>query len=600
MTIEKVVGIIGYGEVGRIFAEDLRAQNITVCAYDRKLGLSPDEGQPLREHAAKHGVTLAADSATVASIAGLVFSAVTASQTVNVATALAPTLGQGTFVIDVNSASPGAKKQAASVIDGVGGRYVEAAVMTSVPPYRTKVPMLLGGPHSDLGLVALTGLGFAAQVASSELGLASATKMARSVMIKGLEAMVIESFTTARHYGVEDQLIASLDETFPGVDWDHQATYFFQRVIQHGRRRAEEVREVARTVEEAGLHPWSATATSSRHDWVADMVADGQFGNPAIAAVDEWRNNADKLLGAQMMTSAWLPFHPSPSKPQFQLPAGAVDAHCHVFGPSSQFPFAPQRKYTPCDAGKEQLFALRDHLGFSRNVIVQATCHGNDNRALLDALVYSNGMARGVVSLDPSVTDEELRSMHAAGVRGARFNFVKRLVDFTPREVLTELAARIAPLGWHVVVYFEAADLLELEDFFTSLPTPVVVDHMGRPDIAMPPDGPEFARFISFMENNAQVWAKVSCPERLSLSGPPALLGQRYAYRDVVPFARTLVERFPDRVLWGTDWPHPNLNDHMPDDGLLVDYLPSIAPTAELQRKLLVDNPMRLYWNKKS
>ncbi len=296
------------------------------------------------------------------------------------------------------------------------------------------------------------------------------------------------------------------------------------------------------------------------------------------------------------MTPGWLVYHPNPSTPRFVLPPGAVDAHCHVFGPGAVFPYAPERKYTPCDAGKEQLFALRDHLGFARNVIVQATCHGSDNRALVDALRASNGRARGVATVTRDVTDAELREMHEAGVRGTRFNFVKRLVDFTPREVLTEIAHRIAPLGWHVVVYFEARDLPELWDFFTSLPTTVVVDHMGRPDVTKPVDGAEFELFVRLMREHPNVWSKVSCPERLSVSGPPALNGEAHAYRDVVPFARRLVQSFPDRVLWGTDWPHPNLKDHMPDDGLLVDFIPQIAPTPALQQALLVDNPMRLYW----
>ena len=261
------------------------------------------------------------------------------------------------------------------------------------------------------------------------------------------------------------------------------------------------------------------------------------------------------------MDPDWIPFHPNPSRPVFRMPAGAVDAHCHVFGPAAQFPFAPQRKYTPCDASREQLFALRDFLGFSRNVIVQATCHGNDNRALVDALEHSKGMARGVASVGRDVTDAELRAMHAAGVRGTRFNFVRRLVDFTPREVLTEIAQRIAPLGWHVVVYFEAQDLPELWDFFTTLPTTVVVDHMGRPDVGKPVDGPEFALFMKMLAEHPNIWSKVSCPERLSKSGPPG-------YDDVVPFARRLVETFPDRVLWGTDWPHPNMKSHCADRGL--------------------------------
>ncbi len=292
----------------------------------------------------------------------------------------------------------------------------------------------------------------------------------------------------------------------------------------------------------------------------------------------------------------WLDWYANPSRPRFTVPTGAVDAHCHVFGPGAQFPYAPQRKYTPCDAGKRQLYALRDHLGLARNVVVQATCHGADNRAMLDALVHSGGRARGVATVRRSVSDGELESLHAAGVRGVRFNFLKRLVDFTPREELLEIAARIAPLGWHVVVYFEAADLPELWDFFTALPTTVVVDHMGRPDVREPVEGPSFQRFVRLMREHPNIWSKVSCPERLSLCGPPALNGERNAYRDVVPFARYLVETFPDRVLWGTDWPHPNLKDHMPDDGLLVDFIPHIAVSAEAQRRLLVSNPMRLYW----
>lgn len=289
------------------------------------------------------------------------------------------------------------------------------------------------------------------------------------------------------------------------------------------------------------------------------------------------------------MDPDWLPFHPNPSKPAFKVPSGAVDAHCHVFGPAEQFPFAPERKYTPCDASKDQLFALRDFLGFERNVIVQATCHGTDNRALVDALAHSGGRARGVASVDRSMTDADLRSMHEVGVRGTRFNFVRRLVDFTPREVLEEIASRIAPLGWHVVVYFEAQDLPELWDFFTTLTATVVVDHIGRPDVTKPVDGPEFELFVRLLREHPNIWSKVSCPERLSKSGPPT-------YDDVVPFAKRIVETFPDRVLWGTDWPHPNMKSHMPDDGKLVDFLPRIATTPELQRKLLVDNPMRLYW----
>ncbi len=247
------------------------------------------------------------------------------------------------------------------------------------------------------------------------------------------------------------------------------------------------------------------------------------------------------------------------------------------------------------DGGKEQLFALRDHLGLARNVIVQATCHGKDNGALVDALRAAGGRARGVAAVGAEVTRDELDRLHSAGVRGVRFNFVKRLVDTVPTRTLEIIAGKIAPLGWHVVLYFKAEDLPGLAEFFRSLPVPIVVDHLGRPDVAKDPDGPEFTGFLDFAARSG-AWVKVSCPERLSKTGPPAVDGERHAYADVVPFARRAVEAFPDRVLWGTDWPHPNLTGHMPDDGLLLDHVPRIAVTAEQRQALLVDNPMRLYW----
>ena len=289
------------------------------------------------------------------------------------------------------------------------------------------------------------------------------------------------------------------------------------------------------------------------------------------------------------MDADYLPFHADPSKPAYTPPPGSVDAHCHVFGPAAVFPYAPQRKYTPCDAPKEKLFALRDFLGFERNVIVQATCHGNDNAALVDALRSASGLARGVASVAPDISTDELGELHEAGVRGVRFNFVKRLVDATPREVFFKIADKIATLGWHIVVYFEAQDLEGLTPFLKQLPAIIVVDHMGRPDIAKGVEHPDFQRFIDLMAENSNIWSKVSCPERLSVSGPPD-------YADVAPFARTLVDRFPDRVLWGTDWPHPNMKSHMPDDGKLVGVIPRIATTSEKQAALLVDNPRRLYW----
>jgi 2-pyrone-4,6-dicarboxylate lactonase len=286
-----------------------------------------------------------------------------------------------------------------------------------------------------------------------------------------------------------------------------------------------------------------------------------------------------------------MPFKPNPTRPTYAPPPGAVDAHCHVFGPADVFPYAPERKYTPCDAPKETLFALRDFLGFSRNVIVQATCHGADNRALIDALKAASGVARGVATVKATVSQAELQALDDAGVRGVRFNFVKRLVDATPRETYLSIAERVARLGWHIVVYFEAHELADLIPFLEALPTTIVVDHMGRPDLAKGVDHPDFRRFVDLMAANPRIWSKVTCPERLSLSGPPN-------YDDFVPFGRALVQAFPDRVLWGTDWPHPNMTTHMPDDGDLANMIPRIAPTPDAQQALLVDNPARLYWSR--
>jgi 3-hydroxyisobutyrate dehydrogenase-like beta-hydroxyacid dehydrogenase len=290
------IGLVGYGEVGRILAEDLRKQDIKVSAYDVKLG--GNQEMPLRAHAEKFGVALAASHAELAKEADFIVSAVTASQAVPVAQACAPAIRKGCWFLDFNSASPGAKRRAAALIDGTGGRYVEGAVMTSVPPYRIKVPLLLGGRGARQLAPLLVALSFDAKVASEELGVASAVKMCRSIMIKGMEAMVIESFTTARAYGVEDAVLASLAETFPGINWEKQGAYFFQRVIEHGRRRAEEVREVAETVREIGLTPWSAEGTAERQAWVADLADAGVFGTKGkeFARSPDWRTEADRIL----------------------------------------------------------------------------------------------------------------------------------------------------------------------------------------------------------------------------------------------------------------------------------------------------------------
>jgi 3-hydroxyisobutyrate dehydrogenase-like beta-hydroxyacid dehydrogenase len=292
------VGLVGYGEVGRILAEDLRKDGVRVSAYDIKLGDS--RAKPLRDHAAGIGVALASSHADLAAQADFIVSAVTASQAVPVAQACAPAVKKGAWFLDFNSASPGAKRRAAALIDGAGGRYVEGAVMTSVPPYRIKVPLLLGGSGARELAPLLVELGFDAKVASDRLGVASAVKMCRSIMIKGMEAMVIESFTTARAYGVEDAVLASLAETFPSINWEKQGAYFFQRVIEHGRRRAEEVREVAETVREIGLTPWSAQGTAERQAWVADLADEGLFGPKGtreFARSPDWRTEADRILG---------------------------------------------------------------------------------------------------------------------------------------------------------------------------------------------------------------------------------------------------------------------------------------------------------------
>ncbi len=294
--LDWTIGLVGYGEVGRILAEDLRACGVNnVLAYDIKQG-SADEA-PLREHAGRHGVRLAGSHAELVAQSDLVISAVTASQAVPVAEACAPALCSGAWFLDFNSASPAAKIEAGGIVAAAGGRYVEGAVMTSIPPYRIRVPLLLGGPHAAALEGHLGVLGFDARVASAKLGVASATKMCRSVMIKGLEAMVIESFTAARAYGVEDAVLDSLAETFPGIDWEKQGAYFFQRVIQHGRRRAEEMREVAQTVREAGLTPWSAAGTAERQAWVADLADGGLFGDRDTPRKD-WRADADRILAA--------------------------------------------------------------------------------------------------------------------------------------------------------------------------------------------------------------------------------------------------------------------------------------------------------------
>lgn len=290
------VALIGYGEVGGVLGRELRARNLkSLRAYDRLFD-DASRREALRRRSSDDGVEAAASAAAAVSDADLVVSAVTADQTLAAAQSVASALRRGAFYVDLNSASPRAKCDCAALIDAAGARYVEMGVMTSVPPHGIAAPMLSGGPHAAAAAPLLAALGFRAEVASERYGVASAIKMCRSVIVKGMEAIVIESFLTARHYGVEDKVLASLAQTFPGLDWERNGDYFFQRVIQHGRRRAEEMREAAATVREAGMEPLMASAIADRQAWVAALAQRGAFGEPGAKA--GWRTQADRALPA--------------------------------------------------------------------------------------------------------------------------------------------------------------------------------------------------------------------------------------------------------------------------------------------------------------
>ena len=289
-----------------------------------------------------------------------------------------------------------------------------------------------------------------------------------------------------------------------------------------------------------------------------------------------------------MVTPGYLAFHPNPKKPDHALLPDACDAHCHVLGPAAEFPFASDSTYVPVDAPKEALFERHRHLGIARAVIVQASCHGTDNAAMLDALRARGDDYRGVAVVAEDVTEQALREMHAAGVRGVRFNFVKRLGGGRPLGAYRTILNRIESLGWHVVVYFDAEDLEDLAPFLRSIAVPVVIDHMGRVPVDQGPASRPFRLLRDLLAGDEKFWVKISCPERLSRTGPP--------WSDVDSIARELLRTAPDRVLWGTDWPHPNMKTHMPDDGALVDRIMAICDTTDLRRQVLVDNPARLYW----
>ncbi len=288
------VGLIGYGEVGKIFSNGLKAKGLSwVGAWDVIFGDAVFGGAQ-RLHATAHGVEACESASVVSAKATLIMSAVTASNTLAVAQEIARTIRPGTVFLDLNSASPGTKQKAAALIEAAGGKYVEAGVMTSVPPYGLAVPMLVGGRHAAALADRLRTFGFDITPVSEKIGVASATKMSRSIMIKGLEALVIESYSTARKYGVEDAMIATLQETFPNIDWQKQGAYFFSRVVQHGKRRAEEMREAANTVQEAGFAPVMASAIAEKHDWVASAARDGVFNG--ISKDAPWQEYADRLL----------------------------------------------------------------------------------------------------------------------------------------------------------------------------------------------------------------------------------------------------------------------------------------------------------------
>ena len=278
-------------------------------------------------------------------------------------------------------------------------------------------------------------------------------------------------------------------------------------------------------------------------------------------------------------------YHPSPRRPKLKLPTGACDAHMHVFGPQSRFPFAPGRSFTPCEAPKEKLFALHEFLGIERGVVVQSNAHGLDNSVTEDVLAARKGKYLGIALVPVSVGDAELRRLDAAGFRGARFHFMRHLGASTPIEDIVAFGKRLVDLRWHLVLHFEGAAIGELAPALLRAPVPVVIDHMARIDASLGVDQTDFRKLLELLRDD-RIWVKVSGAERVSRKGPP--------YEDAVPFARALVEAAGDRVLWGTDWPHPNLA-HVPDDGLLVDLLASIAPTEAQRRALLVTNPERLY-----
>jgi 2-pyrone-4,6-dicarboxylate lactonase len=279
---------------------------------------------------------------------------------------------------------------------------------------------------------------------------------------------------------------------------------------------------------------------------------------------------------------SWLA---EPSVPSLELPSGSCDAHFHIFGPRARFAFAPVRDYTPSDAPKETLYALHDRLGIVRGVVVQPNCYGYDNSVTVDAVAATGGAYRGIALVPIDVSDQELRRLDGAGIRGARFHFMKGRAGASPDEVIA-FGKRLADIGWHLQIQMDASRIAELTPVIKRSVCPVMIDHMGRVGAALGIEQAPFTALLALMQDE-NVWTKVSGIDRITRKGPP--------YADAVPFARKLVEEFGNRVVWGTDWPHTNHGGPIPDDGMLVDCLAEIAPSLAQRQALLVDNPHRFY-----
>jgi len=277
---------------------------------------------------------------------------------------------------------------------------------------------------------------------------------------------------------------------------------------------------------------------------------------------------------------------PNTRKPKFTPPPLACDAHCHVFGPGAKFPYAPDAAYRPPDAPFEALQDLHKKLGLERAVVVHASCHGSDMRVTLDAIARSNGRYRGTAIIDESFSEKQLQELHEGGIRGVRFNFVKHLGGRPDIDFFEKTIQKVRHMGWHLILHLDSGDLVELDALFKRVPVPMVIDHMGRVKAAGGLDQPAFKVLLDWMKQD-NFWVKICGAERVSSMGPP--------FTDAVPFAQALIAAAPERILWGTDWPHPNVGAHMPNDGDLVDLFPLMAPDPGIQRKILVQNPARLY-----